>query len=510
MKKIDIEIDYQICVNIIETMFCILTKSTDHGIVRFHTVPFVLRPYQKQLLKDLFNTMKAGKYVQIEKSTQMGISWLMCALITVFLLFGKNEMMIILGKKEDFIDKTMKRGQHNPNTLMGKIKFMLANLRDKGMKGYAQKYIRTKFLHIQNTLFENILDGESSNADASRGGSYTKAFWDEAAFTDNSEDVLSALTSGDRSGWLCMFSSVNLRNPNNAFYKNRCAIQSGEIADAWRILRVHWSSYFDKAWYEFQCKKLGNDPLRIAQELDINYDGPKNGLIFYNFNDTNYADVRFDNAIRNSTVLSFDFGISDLTTGVVIQYRWNARDSKHEFYVVDSFVLFNVPFRLIWNAILETDKNKLAFFMMEIEASTKPKYFETFRRFMEGHNTHRYHHTNITGDPSAKNRSIESGRGIADLIEQDNHFHYWVNPIGDKEDDILSCIRGWQPNIKINNELTEMRDMIGGWQYDMNKDDVPIRVGHNEHSHLGDAFKYGMNWYIEELFGGVTMYFAKN
>lgn len=471
---------------IIENWFSILTKENSGYFV---IEPFRLRAYQRRVLREIWE--RPDKNILVEKTRQMGLSWMMAAIYAILILFGKNEQLLVLGKKEEFVDNSAT----DPNTLMGKIKFILENIRDPDLKIYVEKSIESKYLFISNRYLRNSCHGESSGPSAGKGSTYSWVWWDEAAFTANDRAIFGGVSPNSKR--LILISTPN--GKDNVFYRLKRDMDEKKLP-GWHKIRVHWNEFYSREWYQEQCQKLGGDPSVIASELDIDYEGSVSGKIFYNFTEANYTTAAvWDWNLAGSTVLSFDFGISDQLTGIVTQYRWDHENRRPEFRVVDSFELKNIPFKLVFDAMW--NKND-PFRQMEIQARTQPEYYATFERFMAGHRSHGYLSYNVTGDPAAAARSLETGKGIADLFEQYG-IHYWIYPVGDKEEAILSTIRGWQPGIFVNSELAEVRAMVNGWVYEANREGEPVRIGHNRYSHLGDALKYAFNFYINNLFGGL-------
>jgi len=466
---------------IINEWFSILTEGADGSL---EIRPFVLRNYQRRVLGELWDRPNVN--LLLEKTRQVGFSWFFAALAVLWLLFSPNEQVLIVGKTENLIDSA----EINTNTLMGKMKFILANLRNGPIKALARKFVMAKYMTIKNVANGSIINGASAAGNSGRGGTYTRVIWDEAAFTVHGFELFASISPNSRQ--LVLLSTAN--GKNNVFYHTKQRIESGELGSQWIKTRVHWSEYFPAEWYDRQKLKLGNDPVLIARELDIDYDSSTNEKIFYNFTEANFRPYKFVPAFSSKTFLSFDFGIRDRTAGIVIQ-----RDTVTGRYnVADAFELSNVPFALVLKALYTPGPAILE----EIRRKTPQKFFASFARFYYNAVMFKYGALTITGDPAAGQRSQLTGETIADaLLKYTSKVVFYRSEI----EPGLSFIRGEVDKIVISDALPEMRDMVNGYSYTLNARGEPVAPLHNELSHLADAFRYAM-WAIKESEGRALEY----
>jgi len=470
---IDVKLTYARVVWLIEHWFSILSEQEDGS---FQIIDFKLRNYQKRALREIIEN--DGRNIQIEKTRQMGFSWLLAAWFALLILFSKNEQLLIVGKTEEFIDNA----QVNPNTLMGKIKFLLFNLREPAMKKLAARFIEDKYMFIRNSRNGSVIQGASASGKSGRGSTFTRVWWDEVAFTQHDHELFSSISPNSRQ--LILLSTPH--GKNNVFYNIKRRIEGGELAKQWHKIRVHWSEYFDQEWYERQKVKLGMDPVLIAQELDIDYESSSNEKVFYTFTEANFKPTVFNPELAESSILTFDFGIRDRTSGSVLQ-----RDRENDrYFVPDCFELTNVPFELVLRALFTPSE----FILGEIRQKTPAKFFGGFERFYRNAITHSYKRLVITGDPAAGQRSQLSGQSIADAILQ---FSKKVVFYRSDIESVLSFIRANTEKIVVDAGLTGFREMVGNYSYEVNRRGEPVAPLHNEFSHLADGFRYGMLYFRE-------------
>ena len=256
----------------------------------FSRIPMILYPFQEEAVLEIANVINKEDLL-IEKTRDMGASWLCILVFFWFWLFSKRKVLFLLGSRnESLVDNT-----ENPKSLMWKWDFTMRNLPNwLKPKGYNENDHR-RHLHILNPVTGSVCDGESTNKNFARGDRRTAILLDEFAAVDLGEQVLRATRDATKTR---IFNSTPM-GTGNAFYDQR---QRGT-----RRLRLHWTSHplknpglymtsddgnlkildpdnFPKdykpilngkirsPWYDVECERAGN-AREIAQELDIDYLG---------------------------------------------------------------------------------------------------------------------------------------------------------------------------------------------------------------------------------------------
>ena len=249
------------------------------------TIPFITYPYEDKLLLDLVDSIKNQKDILIDKSRDMGVTWCVLLVFTWFWQFhGEGQDFLVGSRKEQYIDV-----MGNMDTLIEKIRFLIRNQpRWLWPKGFDFK-THSNYMRILNPDTKATITGEATNNNFSRGGRRKAIFFDEFAFWEC-----------DSQAWRASADSTNCRivvsTPcgfNNQFAKLR---HSG----AMEVRSLHWRLHpeKDQAWYDNECKRRNNDAVEIAQELDINYEGSEEGVLF------EFAELK--KAVRNEPNLSPD------------------------------------------------------------------------------------------------------------------------------------------------------------------------------------------------------------
>lgn len=217
-------------------------------------LPFILFPKQVEMVKWIMNLFKNKQHGLIEKSRDMGASWLCMAIAICMWLFMPGAKVAFGSWKQEKIDKI-----GDPDSIFEKGRIALRNLPVDFMPAGFNIDKHATFLRITNPENGNTITGEAGDQ-IGRGGRSTIYFKDEAAFYQHPETVESALSQNTD-----VQMDVSTPNGNgNLFYQKRVG---GKIP----VFTLHWRDHpgKDEAWYQKQ--KATTSPVIIAQEIDIDY-----------------------------------------------------------------------------------------------------------------------------------------------------------------------------------------------------------------------------------------------
>ena len=249
------------------------------------TIPFITYPYEDTLILQLVDAIQNQKDILVEKSRDMGVTWCVLLVFAWFWQFrGEGFDFLVGSRKEQYID-----GIGNMDTLLEKIRYIIKSqpiwLRPEGFDW--KKH--SNYMKLINPKTQATITGEATNANFSRSGRRRAIFFDEFSFWET-----------DSEAWRASADSTNCRivvstpcGLNNQFAKLR---HSGSID----VKTLHWKLHpeKDQAWYDNECKRRNQDKVEIAQELDINYEGSEEGIMF------EFAEMK--KAVRNEPSMSPD------------------------------------------------------------------------------------------------------------------------------------------------------------------------------------------------------------
>jgi phage terminase large subunit len=218
-------------------------------------VPFVLFPKQRELIDWMYVHFRNREGGIVEKSRDMGVSWVALAFALCVWLFEPGAKISVGSRKEDLVDDL---GQ--PDSLFEKIRIMIRMLPIELIpQGYIEEDHAT-FCRIINPENQASITGEAGK-NIGRGGRSTLYILDEAAFVENPDAVESALSQNTD----VRFDVSTPNGMGNPFATRRF----GGIID---VFTFHWRDdpRKDDAWYAKQCRFL--DPRTLAQEIDLDYE----------------------------------------------------------------------------------------------------------------------------------------------------------------------------------------------------------------------------------------------
>jgi hypothetical protein len=282
-------------------------------------LPFVTWPYQDESIDRTIAAMEDGCGLLSEKSRDMGVTYIKTGVFFHHWLYRDMSSFLLLSRKEDLVDT-----RNDPDSLLGKIDLYL-----KYLPRWIAPPVERRELHCMNLRNNSLISGESTNADAGRGGRRTATCADEFASVPNAREVYAACHQNTGSfqpvstpkGRGNMFYELS-RNP--AFRKERLhwtlhpAKSRGLYTVRNNKLQIIDTSYnFPKEyafkldgkirspWYDTQEAEIGH-PSIVAQELDIDYLG----------SDAQYFDSKDIDRIMSST------GFSPIGRGEVRNGKW--------------------------------------------------------------------------------------------------------------------------------------------------------------------------------------------
>jgi hypothetical protein len=145
-------------------------------------LPFVLWPYQMQLMQDLQACIATGEDMLIEKSRDMGCTWVVLVCLLWHWLYVPDFNAIIGSRKEDEVDK-----KGDIDTHFERMRFVIRHF----PPAYAAAQIpwfeerHAGYMALQNPSNGAQIVGESTNSSFSRQGRYNVCWIDEFAVIDD-------------------------------------------------------------------------------------------------------------------------------------------------------------------------------------------------------------------------------------------------------------------------------------------------------------------------------------
>lgn len=217
-------------------------------------LPFILFKRQQEYIEWLQQRWLAKEDGLVEKSRDMGLTWLSMAFAIWLWLFHDGVKIGFGSRKEDLVDRL-----DDPDSIFEKGRMILRYLPPEFLPtGFSMKN-HAPHMKLINPANDSTIIGESGDQ-IGRGGRSSIYFKDESAFYERPMRIEAALSQNSDV-------KIDISTPNgegNPFWRKR-------FGGAISVFTFHWRDdpRKDDAWYKKQCDTL--DPITVAQEIDINY-----------------------------------------------------------------------------------------------------------------------------------------------------------------------------------------------------------------------------------------------
>lgn len=225
-------------------------------------IPFVLFERQEEAVAYIIRKWKNRETGLMEKSRDMGLSWLTVSLSCTLCLFY-NDISIGFGsRKQEYVDKS-----GDPKSLFWKARMFLDKLPIEFKGGFDIK-ADAPFMRLGIPDSGSSITGEAGD-NIGRGDRKSIYIVDEAAYLEHPEMIDASLSATTN----CRIDISSVHGMNNPFAQKRHA---GKIEP----FTFHWRSdpRKDEIWYEREKLKIDN-PVIVAQEIDINYAASAEGVV---------------------------------------------------------------------------------------------------------------------------------------------------------------------------------------------------------------------------------------
>lgn len=257
-------------------------------------IPFFLFEYQKEAIRWMIDHIDHGRDGLIEKSRDMGVTWLTVWVFLWYWLFRDGVNLLLGSYKEKLVD------DRTDDSLFGRIDYSYNSL-PKWMqpKGFSPKKHRNH-LKLVNPVNGNLIAGESMSAEFGTGMRKTAVFFDEHGAWDYAKAAWE--TTGD-------VTACRLSNSTPKGYNFYAKLRHSGID----VLTLHWTKHplKDQAWYDYEKERRSDE--EVAQELDISYHKSQEGRVYPEWNENNieYGEYEYEPSLP--LYVGWDFGKTDDT-----------------------------------------------------------------------------------------------------------------------------------------------------------------------------------------------------
>lgn len=283
-------------------------------------IPFITYEYQDDTLLKLVACIEHEKDCAIEKSRDMGASWMMVALQVYGFLVGWSSLYG--SYKEDYVDSVGDMDSH-----FERIRFFIEML----PTWLQPRDISSTFMSISSQETKCGISGDAGQ-NFGTGGRRKFVIMDEFALWQHDKKAFRKTKDISR----CHIYLGTPEGKYNVYGQMMTRTGEFENLDIVRI-RLHWSLHPLKTqeWYEAEKRK--RTAIDIAKELDISYEDSVTGAVYPEFNErVSITTTQFNPSLPLFT--SWDFG-RDMNAIIWFQKDWYT----NRVYAIDAYQVPNKP-----------------------------------------------------------------------------------------------------------------------------------------------------------------------
>lgn len=187
--------------------------------------PFITWDYQEEAVREILGAMEGRRDLVIEKSREMGASWLCLLVMDWGLLFRPWRKFLMISRNADTVDK---RG--DPDCLFWKLDFVHEHLPSWMTEGLVRR--KMTFVNKRNG---SSITGQATTGKAGVGGRAWAMFIDEFSRIDEDFEVLQGTSD-----------TTGCRIFNGTHFGIGTAFHDLTGRAGWKKLVMHWSQHPDK------------------------------------------------------------------------------------------------------------------------------------------------------------------------------------------------------------------------------------------------------------------------
>ncbi len=274
-----------------------------------HHFKFKLFPFQENLVSEIQKAIDEGYDIFIEKCREVGASYTALDVLLWFWRYIPGSNFLLGSRKEAYVDNTKGDSGEVSNkeeSLFGKIEYTLKKLPAFILpQGFNFKKHLT-YMSLINPENGNVISGESSNPNFSRGGRFKAVLLDEYAFWDN--DTAAWGSTADTTSCRIVITTPGIK-PGKAK-----RLRFGEDGEKIKLIEIDYrlDPRKDGKWLKGERERRSDEDL--AREIMRNWDTSIRGRVY---DEIKYIEVGdFPYNPEWPLFVTWDFGLD----GMAIQW----------------------------------------------------------------------------------------------------------------------------------------------------------------------------------------------
>jgi hypothetical protein len=313
--------------------FNTLLKTYNPKVAPYH-FQFKLFPFQEErIVKELIAAIENGYDIFFDKTREMGVTYTTLGVLLWYWKYQPAGNFLVGSRKQEIVDnvgaKTEGETSNKEESLFGKLDYMVDSLPDVCVPyGFQLRKHRT-FMNLQNPENGNIISGESSNPNFSRGGRQRAIMLDEFAFWEN--DNAAWGSTADTTNCRIVVTTPGIR-PNTKAKR----LRNGTDGESIKVIELpyHLDPRKTPEWLAEQRERRSKED--FAREIMIDWEGSIVGVVYPEAHERTVGN--FPLIPGEPLYVSWDFGLD----GTAIQW-WQFNKTNGKMRLIDAFKKVDAP-----------------------------------------------------------------------------------------------------------------------------------------------------------------------
>jgi ribosomal protein S16 len=342
---------------------------------------FKLFPFQYDLVYDIKEAIETGNDIFIEKCREMGATYTILAVLLWFWRFVPGSNFLVGSRKEDYVDNTKGDSGELSNkeeSLFGKLEYFLNRIDPLALPlGFnIQKHLN--YMSLVNPENGNVISGESSNPNFSRGGRQKAILLDEFAFWEDANAVWGS--TADTTSCRIVLTTPGIK-PSKAK-----RLRFGEDGEKIKVITLthQLDPRKDADWIAREKERRSAED--FAREIMINWEGSIEGRVYPEIRLAEVGRFPYDPAW--GIYWAWDFGLDATSIGA-----WQINPLNGKLRLVDSYEYSDLPIQYAFPLLGRPIDSLFTYEPKDLEAITAFKLYRNAIHF---------------GDPDVNKRSYQS------------------------------------------------------------------------------------------------------
>ena len=357
-------------------------------------LPFILFDYQEELVRELVLCIRQGEDIFIEKCREMGVTYVTLAVLLWFWRYIPGSNFLLGSRKEQYVDNRSGTGageiKNKEESLFGKLQYFIDRV-DMTFpyilpSGFNKKK-NFAYMSLVNPDNGNVISGESSNPNFSRGGRHKAVLLDEFAFWDN-----------DSSAWGATADTTNCRIVLTTPGIRPCKakrLRFGKDNEEIKLITLPYNLDPRKTsdWLERERRRRSNED--FAREIMINWETSIVGKVYEEISLAQYGVFPYNP--NWPLYISWDFGLD----GMALQW-WQKNLDNGKKRLVEAYTNSDRPIEWYFPFTGKDIDSKFQYVTEDLAIINSVKEFKKAVHY---------------GDPDVSKRSLVGGTSTRQALE---------------------------------------------------------------------------------------------